>query len=397
MARKTTQVDVIDLSTEPYDPNSTKEKIAEKYNFSGDYTHIYLKRWGKDNKLAELTKYDDLPDVEDIRKEFGGGKYELWIHFNDPNTASGRNFTKVPILIEGTSIVPDYAGTNKPAAAPPVDPEAAEEKLLDKIAKYKVIFGGQQNQENGLSAMLTMMMKQMENQNLMIIEMIKSQGKGSNSKLEEILLTKAFEKNTSDLDIFLKAKKIFESGPAASTDELGWLKEMAPHLLKILTTNKNAGPGPVAGNPNLLQQAAGVPGDQIAAALNNMADVINNMSARLDKIELDVKDIREGIELIPEDEQDLQTESAPGDENAQLVMLNQEQPAGEIDPNDPLLAIADQIRNAPEADQLAALKQWASISGAKDTYEFCLKYGLVKDLAEFNDKMKKAELPPLEL
>lgn len=395
MAAKSKTVDVIDFTDIPYEAEDTKSKIIEKYSIAGDFTHIYLKRYQKGGELANLRKYDNLPDEEEIKNEYGGGKFELWIHFPDPSTANGRNMVKVPILIEGTSIIPDHAGTNKPAAAQPVDPEAAEEKMLDKLAKYKVIFGNTGNQENGT---IQLVLKQLESQNNMILEMIKSQGKSGNSKLEEILLTKAFERNTSDLDIFLKAKKIFDTGNP-SPDEWAWLKSMAPALLPLvagaLRGNKQPAAAGIegAGDPAQLP-----PSNELITTINQIATAVNNINERMVKIENEVKDIKEGIEPIPDDENE-EIPPAQPDGPPSLVMVDTQTPAAadEPDPNDPLYAIAQQIAAAPEAEKINELATWVNTAGAQATYDFCLKYKLVEDLSGFNAWMKKAGLPDFVL
>jgi len=395
--KKNQQVDIIDLTAEPYEPNDIKAKIISKYGITGDFNYIYLKRYDANKQLRQVDKYSDLPDEHTVMEQHGGGNYELWIYFDDPNTASGKNLTKVPLLIEGTPIIKDHTGNSNKL---PQDPDAAEDKMLDKLAKYKVIFGGAGNQENGK---IDLVIKQMEMQNNMILKLIESIGKGSgNSKLEEILLTKAFEKNSSELDIFLKAKKIWESG-APTADENAWLKALAPALVPIV--GKLLGPRqPVAG-VNGSAAAAGMieagPDNPLIAAINNMAAAVNNIDTRIAALELKVNDIQDGIEPIPDDEDPgNDQQNYPGDDQPgelQIINSTGEAPAEEIDPNDPLLAIADQIRNASEAEQLDLLKQWVTNTSAKETYDFCLRYKLVKDLNEFNNKMKSAGLAELKL
>jgi hypothetical protein len=390
MARGNT-VDIIDFKNEPYEPSEFKEKIALKYPGITEFNHIYLHRYNSKGECPTLRKYPELPDEEAIRLEWGGGQYELWISFTDESTKTGRNLVKVPIMIAGDPIEPVY---NKPADAPqqlPAPEGDIEDKMLDRMAKYKLLFGSQDS-----TSSTQLILKSMEANNKLIVEMIQAGAKNNNSDLTNTLLAKALEKNTGDLDLLLKYKDIFGSG---SESEWGWLKDMAPSLIPVVLAmlqKNNAGAA--------LNGSTGAPAGQLPPGQHNpMAALLQAIKQavkeEVEPLKKELAEIKSGIEPIPDDE--LELEDPQGDENPEPLRIVNQDPntngtVNELNnPNNMayMETIAAALIKATDEEKISTLRNFVNSYGEKSVYDWCIKWKVVKDISEFNDWMKKAGLP----
>ena len=399
MAQKGETKEVQIFRDDIYDPSIIRETLKTFYGgTTGGINHIYLYRYDEEQKrFASLRKYDDLPELDDIRKEFGGGQYQIWVTYDDPDTKTGRNLEKCPVYIEGDAIQPYHKAAI--VNGHPQHDEDDEEKFFKRMEQFERMRNlyhpaEVSKQDNSAFAeVIKFQIESMKESREMILKMMETMGANKNDKFTELLLTSALTRNKGELEIFEKAFNIANKH-APGDGETSWLKEAAPLLMPVI--GKLLGPkapapgagiaGPAtqlpAGNPmELLTQA-------IQQAVKPIADAVQSIDKRLHEIEEWAASGDEETDFIPGEN---------GAENIHEINQKELNQKGETELNAIYNKLATDLKNASPEEKTKQLTDWVNTAGVQKTYEWCAKYPtdapLVKDVSEFNEYMRKANLP----
>jgi hypothetical protein len=337
-----------------------RSELEDKFGSIENYSNISLYRLKPDGSKPGLRKYLQVPDIFDVQAEFGGGKYELFVQWKD--TEGERQMQRFRFELEGEPIIPKY--TPNPSQNGSENSTARiTEGLNGKGDVIQVIkelreLGALGSEKQGSDESTKLILEAMKNMNSQTLETIKLLGAKSDDGLLKTLLTAALQKNGGELDTMLKYKELLDTGTGKSEDTIGALVSKAPELITAIAQLKS-GPG-AAGNP----------------ALQQIVQAIQDIDRRLTKIFKDYYEDEEP-ESIPD--QETQTETT-GEQN----MQQQENPA--------LRAVAEKIKVLNEDEKVEELKRNVVVFGISNVQNFCIKYGVVKDAAEFKTYMEKAGL-----
>lgn len=421
---------VLSITDFPDETTSLKDQLLNKYGGEAlpDITNITLYRFKKaqsgiyTNDKVRLRGYDALPSWDDIQKEYGGGKFVIYIKYIDPNTKSGQNVFTPMEEIEGEPISP---ASSKPAEiVPPKDD-------IEVLAKYKNLGLINTNQNTGgLSPEIQLIMENSKNTNAMILEMIKGLNSGAANTFQETLLTKLLTESLKKNDSFGDIKNLVEIiGMLKGNDEGGGslgetairklidvLPDLAPMLGPMLARKKGIEtpvmtlPGAGAQIPALNgSQASLTPGNNttppaleapiseanpVVDALNKVLEELSFVKTKLAKME------QKEMDDLVQDVQDALDELTDGGKT-EIDFLNLPENI-KIEDEDMQLfnKLGELTRFAPEIERLNVLNQFLSVYPEFVVKSFCLKYGAVKDAAEWDylkgrlDEELKKIVPP---
>jgi len=406
-----------------------KEKLSFMYGENLDFTNIYLYRLDRNNTARKsfLMKYQDPPEIYQVKEDHGGGLYLLMIQFNDPNLnegAGGRNIFKTNLDIEGE---PKKYTPDKPIIQNPAIPTTKEK--LEEIKLLKDVFGDTKTAaaagETSMMAMVVgMVLKMIDKMNTAPAPVVNT----FNDKIMEVLLTKALDKSDkSELDMFKQVSGIIKDlgGSGESSEVMELIKAVAPAVL-----SRGGAPPPMALPPGSNGQAqqprlngpaalpAAVPPDVTIAInqliennnqlLNEVADLKKRMYYK-DLSDEELEDFENAVNISGHEE-NFRKRSLDGrikdieDYNnwcSEIGIESYNPNVTELNKNngDPVSIYGAILKNADEQTKIATLKQFYETSGHHVVYRWCKENGLLDvtteqdSLIDYNTWCKKAGIP----
>lgn len=391
------------------------------------------------------------PTIEQIQQEHGGGAYMLCIQYRDDTTRTKRNLRKVSFVIAGPpkSIPAEINGAPVPAAIN----NPAGGNIIDTIKTLKDL--GLIGNTPAPAADLTLVMKSIEHTNNMVLKMVENKSGGESDALTKLLLDRALDKSTGELETFQKFISLYERTQTAPAEnsEIGELVKLAgPLLLAMLTKQggaQNNGPvqRPVNGRapakqlqPPPAAQQQQQPAPDILQAIQNLARNVeakfNALDDRLSGFESRILNL-EGPDLDENLLNDLERYLNEGKSQAEIfanwqaadimhdvglfneyilelglepdLVLDKTSNVTEMQvehkpqENPEMIKalekhIANQIKAADDTARVNSLKEYVSAGTDPATiYRICIENDVIKDINEFNDYMRRAGLEPISI
>lgn len=329
-----------------------QEELLEKFGNDIKFTSIKLYRISPEGINYFLKNFSVIPDLETVKKLFGGGKFEIWVQWRD-NT-NKRRFDKYKFDIEGK---PVYAGDPVNEVKPAENPDAVFMKNIAMLKGLGLINPAGNNNKSSDTALI---LESMKANNSMMLEMIKSVGNKSNDKLLEVVLNSALAKS-NELDQFEKFSRIMKvtNGKNGGGD-LDWLKDLAPAAMAMFAAGKN--------------KQSGTNGTANNNAFNiALVNELKALKAKLAELEKDVY-------IDAEEETAKEPEQI---ENNNLETIKKDDPQ--------MLKIAEQLLNLDDIEKVKYLEMYIGLFGVEKVKQFCLNYEVVKTEEEFLKYLKQTK------
>lgn len=400
---KNQTVEYVEYTPGEYSKDSTLQELENKYGKISRYTNIYLKRKQKDGRFANLEKPSEPPDEEYIIETYGGGEFQIDIQFipenPEPDRKDPRSHVVYTLIVEG----PPKHPANTAAAPAPV----LNGSTPDIAAIVKELTSRPNNDNAMLSVILPLMMKMNDNTTNMIVAMIQGMNKGSNGTdpiMLEILKPIINKNSEGEIERYMKFDKLRGTGEKESGDLT--MKDVLVPLMTVLT--KGGGPGPgIPGANGVPQLGAGAQGSGTQRIEAMLQDFAGKMDQNLSIISNQISGISKHLNYVEEYLQDDDEYTAYSDSNVPESLSKESgtiQPPNTVntsqnngDMNKLYAAYGAQLRNMTLADKITELKKFiAQGSTLEDIYKFCLTYGAVSTICEFNDIVKAAGMVELQ-
>lgn len=371
-------IDPEDVEVFEYDRDILKEQIIDKYGAIERYTNISLYRANAKGEYENLNKYEDqLPDWMDIKREFGGGKFRLFIQWYDEDEK--RHMDTRYFKIEGSPITPN-------PLAPPgsLAVNSSSDHLLNTIHTLKDLGLIGQQKSNDMALVIqtmkdntTMMVKMFENLN-------KKDPDSEISKILSLVLPKAFEKgDQGEIEKFVKVYSLINKlapkggGGTGETD-----------VISLITGLMSKVPGLGGGipAPGIDPGAMVAPGADANNPLKLLLDTLQNINDTVVSLKSDMSKLWHDYY----DEDPEQPEQPVISNNGNTTMNNKDQ-----EQENTWRKLAAEFITLPEDKKAQTLKVYLLLYPQKDVYEIFIKYGFGKTLEEFNKYCVKAGFPEL--